>query len=109
MEIAEILSQFKRATGKFPQAAVEAAVERREEIVPKLLRILDETIRPEPFHQNFFVDNAAAALDEDEERLEHLRFQWHGLATAQQTTFFHVERESAELVQLLSLLAHNGD
>jgi len=44
METAEILSQFKRATGKFPQAAVEAAVERREEIVPELLRILDETI-----------------------------------------------------------------
>src|SRR5882724_12984533 len=44
MEIVEILSEFKRATGKFPQAAVEAAVERRDEIVPDLLRILDETI-----------------------------------------------------------------
>ena len=44
METAEILSEFKRATGKFPQAAVEAAVDRREEIVPELLRILEETI-----------------------------------------------------------------
>ena len=44
-----------------------------------------------------------------EERLEHLRFQWNGLATAQQTAFFHIEREGAELVQLLRLLAHNRD
>ena len=44
MEIAEILSQLERATGPFPKAAVEAAVDRREEIVPELLRILEETI-----------------------------------------------------------------
>src|SRR5207245_10627760 len=44
METAEILSEFKRATGKFPQAVIDAAVERREEIGPELLRILDETI-----------------------------------------------------------------
>jgi hypothetical protein len=44
METAEILSQFERPTGRFPQAAVEAAVERRDEIVPELLRILDDTI-----------------------------------------------------------------
>ena len=45
METAEILSQFERATGIFPQAAIDAAVERREEIVPELLRILEETYR----------------------------------------------------------------
>src|SRR2546423_1346981 len=44
METAEILRQFERATGKFAQAAVEAAVARREEVAPQLLRILEETV-----------------------------------------------------------------
>jgi hypothetical protein len=43
METAEILHQFERATARFARAAVEAAVARREEITPKLLRILEET------------------------------------------------------------------
>src|SRR5438093_12928639 len=50
MEIAEILSQLERPARKFPRAAVEEAVERREEITPELLRILEETIaRPSDF------------------------------------------------------------
>jgi hypothetical protein len=44
METAEILHEFERATGKFARAAVEAAVARREEITPELLRILEETV-----------------------------------------------------------------
>jgi hypothetical protein len=44
MEIAEILQQFERMTGRFPRAAVEAAVAHREEIIPELLRILEETV-----------------------------------------------------------------
>ena len=50
METAEILRQFERITGKFERAAVEAAVERREEITPEFLRILEDTIdRSEQF------------------------------------------------------------
>jgi hypothetical protein len=44
METAAILRQLERATGKFPQAAVEAAVARREEVIPELLRILADTV-----------------------------------------------------------------
>jgi hypothetical protein len=44
METAEILHQFERATGKFAKAAVEAAVARREEVTPELLRILEDTV-----------------------------------------------------------------
>ncbi len=43
MEIAEILHQFERSNGTFPHAAVAAAVERREEIIPELLRIVEDT------------------------------------------------------------------
>jgi hypothetical protein len=43
MEIDQILREFERPTGRFARAAVEAAVERREEITPELLRILEET------------------------------------------------------------------
>ena len=43
-ETAELLQQFERATGKFARAAVEAAVARREEIIPGLLRILEDTV-----------------------------------------------------------------
>src|SRR6266849_720506 len=44
METAEILHEFERATGKFARAVVEAAVARREEVTPELLRVLEETV-----------------------------------------------------------------
>src|SRR5947208_15259331 len=44
METAEILHQFERYTGQFARAAVEAAVARREETTPELLRILKGTV-----------------------------------------------------------------
>lgn len=44
METADILHRFERSTRKFPRAAVEAAVACREEIVPDLLRILEDTV-----------------------------------------------------------------
>jgi len=44
MEAAEILRQLERDTGRFARAAVEAAVARREEVVPGLLRVLDDTV-----------------------------------------------------------------
>ena len=43
METHEILGQLEMATGRFPRAAVEAAIARREETTPELLRILQET------------------------------------------------------------------
>ena len=48
METAEILHQFERATGGFARAAVEAAVARRGEITPELLRVLEETVERAP-------------------------------------------------------------
>lgn len=44
MEIAEILGQLERPGRSFPRAALEAAIARREEIVPELLRVLEDTI-----------------------------------------------------------------
>lgn len=53
MEVTAILSQFELLTGKFPLAAVEAAIERREEITPHLIHILDEVVRvPKKFADN---------------------------------------------------------
>ena len=50
MEVAEILHQFERLAGKFPRAAVEAAIEQRDAIAPELLRILEEVTRePEKY------------------------------------------------------------
>ena len=43
MEITRILKGLERNTGTFPREALEAAVERREEITPELLRILEDT------------------------------------------------------------------
>jgi hypothetical protein len=60
METTEILDQFERATAKFPRAAVEAAVARREEITPELLRILQETV------------DRAAQLDAEGDYMAHL-------------------------------------
>ena len=60
METAEILIQLERATGKFARAAVEAAVARREEVTPELLRILEETV------------NRAAQLASEGDYMAHL-------------------------------------
>jgi tetratricopeptide (TPR) repeat protein len=46
--VAEILEELRLNRGWFPRHAVESAVARRDEIVPELLRILDEAIaRPQ--------------------------------------------------------------
>lgn len=48
LTVPEILEELRLSRGYFPREAVEAAVERREEMVPELLRILDEAAdRPE--------------------------------------------------------------
>ncbi len=60
METAEILHQFERYTGKFARAAVEAAVERREEVTPELLRTLEDTA------------NRAAQLEGEGDYMAHL-------------------------------------
>jgi hypothetical protein len=60
METVEILHQFERFTGKFAQAAVEAAVARREEVTPELLRILEETA------------DRAAQIDAEGDYMAHL-------------------------------------
>jgi hypothetical protein len=60
METAEILLQFERATGRFARAAVEAAVARREEVTPSLLRILEQTV------------DQAAQLDAEGDYMAHL-------------------------------------
>ena len=60
METAEILQQFERATGRFARAAVEAAVARRDEVTPALLRILQQTT------------DRAAQLDAEGDYMAHL-------------------------------------
>jgi hypothetical protein len=40
----DILHEFENFTGNFARAAVEAAVARREEVTPYLLRILEDTL-----------------------------------------------------------------
>jgi hypothetical protein len=60
MEIAQILHQLERATGKFPRAAVEAATACREEIIPELLRILQDVV------------DRAAQLDAEGDYMAHL-------------------------------------
>jgi hypothetical protein len=44
MEIREILDRVNRATGQFEGEAVEAAIFRQDEIIPELLRILENSV-----------------------------------------------------------------
>lgn len=62
MEIDEILEEFSWFDGKFEREAVEAAVARRDEIIPELLLVLEEIGDPE----------LAAGLDADGEYMAHL-------------------------------------
>ncbi len=47
MEVAEIVAQLERLKENFEREAVEAAIARREEVTPELLRILEEIADPE--------------------------------------------------------------
>jgi hypothetical protein len=60
METAEILHQIERTTGRFERAAVEAAIARREEITPELLRILEHAV------------NKAKEIDAEGDYMAHL-------------------------------------
>ncbi len=40
MEVGEILARLRRYTGRFPEAAIQAAIKRRSEIIPSLLKVL---------------------------------------------------------------------
>ncbi|OGV62175.1 MAG: hypothetical protein A3K19_01300 [Lentisphaerae bacterium RIFOXYB12_FULL_65_16] len=44
MDINEILHELEKNRGYFPEAAVRAAIERREEMIPRLLRILEDVV-----------------------------------------------------------------
>src|SRR5258708_191579 len=44
LDVAAILQQLEAPSRKFARAAVEAAVARRDEVIPELLRILEDTL-----------------------------------------------------------------
>lgn len=46
MEVTEIIEQFEWFDGKFKREAVEAAIARREEVIPELLAVLEEIADP---------------------------------------------------------------
>jgi len=62
VEIEEILEEFAWFDGKFKREAVEAAVARRDEIIPELLHVLEKIADPE----------LAAGLDADGGYMAHL-------------------------------------
>lgn len=62
MEIDEIIEQFEWFDGKFKREAVEAAVARKDEIIPELLRVLEEIADP----------IQAAEIDAEGEYMAHL-------------------------------------
>jgi len=50
MEVEEILAQLERNEGYLPQLAMEEAVAHREEIIPRLLSVLEDVARdPQPY------------------------------------------------------------
>jgi hypothetical protein len=53
-------ASVRKIAGKFPRAAVEAAVARQEEVTPELLRILGETV------------DRAAQIDAEGDYMAHL-------------------------------------
>jgi hypothetical protein len=61
MEVDEILNQLEVFSTPFPSAAAESAVERREEIAPRLVRILEDTVQ-----------NAALRARQDPAYMAHL-------------------------------------
>jgi hypothetical protein len=62
MEIDEIIEQLEWFDGKFEREAVEAAIARKDEVIPELLLVLEEIADPE----------LAAGLDADGEYMAHL-------------------------------------
>ena len=60
MELAQALRRIERVTGRFESAAVESIVNHREEAIPELLRILEDTV------------DRAAQLVAEEDYMAHL-------------------------------------
>lgn len=50
MTIAEILADLSPYTGKFPKAAIQAAMSQRDEITPHLLAVLEECAKDPPMY-----------------------------------------------------------
>ena len=91
METDEILRKLDRSTGTFEQAAVEAAVLRREEITPELLRILEETVE------------RAEQLDAEDDFIGHL-YAMFLLAQFRETRAYELV---VRLASLLGELPHS--
>jgi hypothetical protein len=86
MEVAEILSRFERFTSKFEREAVVAAVARREEVTPELLRVLEEIADPDRAFQ----------LDAEEDYMAHL-YAMYLLAQFRETRAFPIVLQIAQL------------
>lgn len=86
MEVAEILSRFERFTKKFEREAVDAAIARKEEVTPELLRVLERIGDPKE----------AERLDAEGDHMAHL-YAMYLLAQFRETRAFPLVLRIARL------------
>ena len=86
MEVTEILSRFERFNKKFEREAVEAAVARKEEVTPELLRVLERIADPAE----------AKRLDVEDDYMAHL-YAIYLLAQFRETRAFPLVLRIAQL------------
>jgi uncharacterized protein DUF1186/SEC-C motif-containing protein len=90
MEVKEILEEFRQDDTRFPREAMLGAIEKREEIIPHLLQIIEETIA------------RAGEIADDPSNMAHL-FALYLLAQ------FRERRAYPSIIRLFSLPAETVD
>ncbi|HQR31715.1 MAG TPA: hypothetical protein PLK30_03190 [Blastocatellia bacterium] len=65
------------------------------------VRLFDKDIRPELVHQLRFLDDAAGILEQDQQRIKHLRRHPHWLAIAPQHFLIGIHSEFPEPVEMI--------
>jgi hypothetical protein len=62
--------------------------------------LFHKRIGPEPMHQGVFLNDPPALLDEDEEHVEDLGGERHGLVVSHEHSLVGVDREVSEPIQV---------
>src|SRR6185369_6182587 len=82
------------------------------ERLPQLLNVkgqvglVNKRVRPEPVHQRFLLNNAAAVFDQNQQSIKDLRGQRQRGAVAKKHPLFAVNGEFSEVIQLADRLRH---
>jgi hypothetical protein len=76
--------------------------------IDRQVGLFDEGVGPDSLHQIILFEDTATVLQEDDQRVECLWCQRHGLFAFAKDPLLQVQPETSELVESMGLGGHNG-